>query len=227
MPESFKPKPEQVEPIQLSIDLAFEDTVPAAFRADPFLYFQEEGRNIKQGDIQYKDDGTIREDPTAVKDLPHWKSSSGEIIGIVGKRVNVQKSQIAKTGYPFYEYRVMQYVRSLGLPAPTPIATASQGNNHLIVMERVPGFRVINDIGQQLKDLGYTDNDLHRLKQEAERLMHELEERFAQEGIERTWKLSDMVIDIDPLTKTIRSMTPTDWERTKIRTSRKSYVSLG
>ncbi|MBP9747418.1 hypothetical protein KBD13_00590 [Patescibacteria group bacterium] len=221
MPESFRPKTEQTEPVQLSIELAFEDLVPATFRADPFLYFQEEGRNVKQGDIQYKDDGTIREDPTAVKDLPNWKSSSGEIIGVVGKRVNIQKSQIAKTGDPFYEYRVMQYVRSLGLPAPAPIATASQGNNHLIIMERIPGFRVINDIGQQLKELRYTDNDLHRLKQEAERLMREIEERFTREGIERTWKLSDMVVDIDPLTKTIRSMTPTDWERTKIRTSRK------
>ncbi|HEU0050754.1 MAG TPA: hypothetical protein VFQ60_01720 [Patescibacteria group bacterium] len=75
----------------------------------------------------------------------------------------------------------------------------------------------MDDIGDRLREKGFTNEDLLRLKKEAEDLMRELEKKFASHGIERKWKLSDMIVDIDLESKIIRSMTPTDWERTKIQ----------
>lgn len=45
--------------------------------------------------------------------------------------------------------------------------------------------------------------------------MEQLKKKFEEAGIIRTWKLKDMVFDIDIENKTIRSIVPTDWERTK------------
>ena len=46
--------------------------------------------------------------------------------------------------------------------------------------------------------------------------MKELQRRFETIGLIRTWKLKDMIFDVDLVAKTIKSITPTDWERTKI-----------
>jgi hypothetical protein len=84
-------------------------------------------------------------------------------------------------------------------------------------MKRVSGFRLLHDIAQQLRENGFMDGDLQQLKKEAEEMMFVLEKQFTEKGIERKWKLSDMVVDIDLNTKKIQSMVPTDWERTKIK----------
>ncbi len=208
-----------MKPAEVIIEADFESCMPDAFRKDPFGYFATHGINIKKGEVAYKEDGSISEDPTAVKDLPNWEDGQGKQISIVAKRINAKKSQIAKTADPFYEYKVMQHVRSFGLPAATPFAKVSNGEEQLIIMERVTGFRLLNSTVEELRAMGWSDEDLHRLKREATLVMAGLEAKFREKGIERPWKLADMVVDIDLQSKKIRSMTPTDWERTKIRQS--------
>ena len=95
-------------PIKLEIEGGFENFVPQKFKENPIGYFEEFGKNIKSGEIKYKESGEISEDPTAVKDLPVWENESGERIFSVGKKINTQKSQVAKTANPFHEYEVIK-----------------------------------------------------------------------------------------------------------------------
>jgi hypothetical protein len=46
--------------------------------------------------------------------------------------------------------------------------------------------------------------------------MSELKTQFDTAGVVRSWKLKDMVFEVDVENKKIASMVPTDWERTRI-----------
>ncbi len=199
----------------IEIHQEFAGYVPDEFKQDPFSYFETHGTNIKQGEIQYHTDGSVSEDPTAVKDFPVWQNENNDALYTVAKKVNLEKGMINKTDDPFYEYMVMEYVRSKGLPCPRPIVKVSDGKNgHLIVMERAPGLRW--SYRHSLVKQGLTDDEVDGLHKKAEAMMLDLQKEFEQKGIMREWKLSDMVFDIDIANKDIRSLTPVDWERTKI-----------
>ncbi len=83
-------------------------------------------------------------------------------------------------------------------------------------MERIPGIRWSEKDNLNLKDRGYSDEDIAILMTEAEQKMMELKIQFEEAGIVRNWKLKDMVFQIDFENKKVTSMIPTDWERTKI-----------
>lgn len=213
-----RPGPRKENPPRpnIEIETGFQSFVPEDFQADPIKYFEEKGINIKSGEVQTDEEGKVREDPTAVKELPVWTNSEGQKLSIVAKRVNVEKSQVGETGDPFHEYKIMEIAREFDLPAPKPIAKVEQQGNHLILMEKVNGFRWTEKDAEALKEAGLTEEDKSSLLAEAEKLMSELEGRFSEVGLVRKWKLKDMIFDIDMETKTLRSITPTDWERTKI-----------
>jgi len=196
------------------IETGYESYIPEDFRENPLTYFETHGKNIKQGEIEYHTDGTVSEDPTAVKDFPVWENGNGDRLFTVGKRVNLDKGMINKTKDPFYEYMIMKIVQQKNLPGAKPIVKISQGNSHLIIMERIPGLRW--SYRHELLKKGFTNEDVDRLHKKAEAMMSELQKRFEREGIMRDWKLSDMVFDIDIENKDLRSLTPVDWERTKI-----------
>ncbi|HEU0050753.1 MAG TPA: hypothetical protein VFQ60_01715 [Patescibacteria group bacterium] len=122
-------------PVRMEIEPGFEEYIPQSFKDDPIGYFDREGKNVKPGLTSFKPSGEIKEDPTAVKDFPEWKNPRGKALQIVAKRVNVKKSQVAKSGDPFYEFSVMKRVRSLGLPAPEPIGKVGIGTAHILLME--------------------------------------------------------------------------------------------
>ena len=67
-----------------------------------------------------------------------------------------------------------------------------------------------------LKEQGWSDEDIQHLLEEAEIKMSELAQQFENAGINRKWKLKDMIFDINFDEKHIRSITPVDWERTII-----------
>lgn len=216
MNSEVNPQDYQINPAQVEIESEFQSLVSDDFKHDPFLYFELHGINIKSGDIKYDEAGVIREDPTAVKDLPEWKNQQGFKINPVGKRVNIKKAMVGESGDPFYEYRIMKYVRSIGLPAARPIAKASRGEDHLIVMEKLSGIRWAEKDSLHLDEKGYTKEDIEKLMSDVNNMMNELRIRFEEAGIKRGWKLKDMVFDLDIENKKIRAITPTDWERTKI-----------
>ena len=205
---------------QVEVKASFTDFAPQEFIQNPAAYFEKEGRNIKTGEIKIDEQGIVREDPTAVKDLPPWKDSSGKEVQTVGRRVNVMKGAVGESGDPFYEYKILERLTQMGLPAARPIAKAEQGGIHIIVMERIPGMRWSERGSLDLKENGYSDTDIRNLMAEAEQKMNELKTRFDQAGVIRGWKLKDMVFQIDAKNKKILAVVPTDWERTKITEER-------
>lgn len=207
---------ESVPASRVEIEAGFAEFVPQEFLDDPAGYFKCEGKNIKTGEIKYDESGAVREDPTAVKDLPVWKNAEGTEIRTVGKCVNIGKGAVGESGDPFHEYKILERLAQMGLPAAKPIANAEQGGVHIIVMERIPGLRWSERDSLYLKERGYSDKDVADLVAEAELKMDELKAQFDEAGVIRGWKLKDMVFQVDIENKRITSMIPTDWERTKI-----------
>lgn len=216
MNKEYGPNEKELELTKTEIKQEYDGFVPDEFRQDPFSYFEQKGINIKSGDIKYDENGKVKEDPAAVKDLPIWTNSEGVELHSVGKKVNTEKAMIGQSGDPFYEYQIMELAITKGLPAPKPIAKASRENEHLIVMEKVPGVRWTDTDALHLSEHGYSKGDIEKLKSQAIAMMDDLKTRFDATGIIRSWKLKDMVFDLDIDNKKVRSITPTDWERTKI-----------
>ncbi len=207
------PKPEK----KLSIEPGL--VVPGAFRESPWKYFQEHGLNIKPGDTEYKEDGRISEDPTAVKCLPVWHDEAGNPIRVIAKKINTIKSQIGKTGNPWHEVDVMRRVAEAGLPVARLLAVAEDKGEHLFVTERIAGFTVydIDHIREKFSQYGYTQEDEENLKNQVRMEMEALKNQLREQGIIREkWKLQDMVFEIDFEACKVTRVTPVDWERTKI-----------
>ena len=211
-----EPNKEAIPQSKIEVESDYEGFVPEEFKQDPLGYFESQGKNIKSGEIKRDETGRVREDPTAVKELPIWTDAGGAELHSIGKRVNIEKGKVGASGDPFYEYRVMELVSEAGLPTPRPVAKVEQSGTHLIVMEKVQGIGWYDKDAMHLKEKGYTDEDIESLKQQAEERMVALQAKFEEAGIQRGWKLKDMIFDIDIENKTIRSVTPVDWERTKI-----------
>ncbi len=201
---------------KIEIEPDFTDFLPEEFKLNPVAYFEEKGVNIKSGEATYDEFGVINEDPEAVKDFPIWTNSTGETLSTVAKKVNTEKAQIKKTADPFYEYKVMEILQDLGLPAPKPIVKVEQSGTHMIVMERISGFRWVNNDILFLKEKGFSSEDLKIIETEAEEMLLSLIKVYEESGIIRKWKLRDMIFDLDVENKKLNSLTPVDWERTKL-----------
>ncbi|TXH02024.1 MAG: hypothetical protein E6R05_04755 [Candidatus Moraniibacteriota bacterium] len=211
------PQPEQRPEMKVEIYPEFQDFVPAEFTQDPFGYFETRGKNIKPGDTEYDTTGRIKEDPTAVKDLPVWQNPGGVELKAVAKKVNTKKGVFKKGAHPFHEVTVMDEVRKRGLPAPAPVARVQRGGEFLVVMERAKGLTTFDAALQiAFQTWQYSELDKQVLKQDAERAMAELRERFEQAGIKRKWKLTDMVFEVDFENRKVVGIVPVDWERTEI-----------
>lgn len=211
-----EPNKEAPPQAKIEVESGCKAFVPEEFKNDPIGYFESQGKNIKSGEIKRDETGRVREDPTAVKELPVWTNTDGNELHTIGKRVNVQKGKVGESGDPFYEYLVMELVSEAGLPTPRPVAKVEQSGAHLIVMEKVRGIGWYEKDALQLKEKGYTDEDIESLKRHAEEQMTALQAKFEEAGIHRGWKLKDMIFDIDIEGKTIRGITPVDWGRTRI-----------
>ncbi len=210
-------KQESAPNLKVEVEPGFAEFVPQEFFDDPVGYFEREGKNIKTGEIKYDETGRVREDPTAVKDLPIWKKVGGAEIQTVGKRINTVKGAVGELNDPFHEYKILKQLARMGLPAAKPIAKVEQAGIHIIVMERIPGLRWSERESLNLKRKeGYSDENITALIAEAEQKMNELKARFDEAGVIRGWKLQDMVFQVDIENKKIVSIVPTDWERTKI-----------
>ncbi len=68
----------------------YEKFFPDEFKKDPLHYIETYGINIKSGEKKFDEEGRLREDPDAVKDLPEWEKD-GEKLRLVAKLVNRKK----------------------------------------------------------------------------------------------------------------------------------------
>lgn len=213
---SYEEKVESKERVSVHIESKYESFVPEDFKKNPFVYFETYGKNIKSGEVKKDEEGKIREDPTAVKELPVWVNNDGIELKTVGKRINFEKGEVGESKNPFYEYDVLEIIQNLGLPCSNPIVKVERDNEYLMIMEKVEGVGWYDRDGLNLKQKGYTDEDIEDLKNQAEDKMTKLKFQFEEAGILRGWKLKDMIFDIDIENKIIKSIIPVDWERTKI-----------
>lgn len=212
------------ESIKVEIESNYQELVPAEFKNNPLGYFEQYGQPIKSGrSVTYDSKGQVKEDPFAVRDLPVWIGKDGQKIEVVAKMVNLKKGIIAEKQQPFYEYDLMKLLKELNLPSPEVVGKVKSKEGNLILMKKIPGFRLVGEDKKYLLSI-LSEDDIENLRQELEMKMAELKARFEKAGIERDWKISDMVVDIDLQAKTIKSIIPTDWERTKVDYSKiKAY----
>lgn len=194
------------------VDARYEQFVPEEFSQNPFQYFETHGVNVKSGEMVRDESGRVREDPTAVKDM-EWRSDKGEILAVVGKRVNSEKGQVRKTGNPLHEFNAMARAEAFGLPGARPIARAHQENGDLLVMERIQGMR-LPELTQWMQSL--SPGVVSSIQNQVAARVEQMKPQFERAGIQREWNMKDMVIDVDPHTYAVRSVIPTDWEKTKL-----------
>lgn len=205
----------------LEIEVSLEPFLPPAFVADPMKYFDEQGSDVREGEVKYKK-GRIWDDPTAVRDFPVWRNPRGEELRVVCKRVNRYKSQVRDSGDPFYEYRILQLVRELGFMTARPLARIGQRGDHFIVTEKVEGLRWV-----RRRDAGLDKPACARIRAEAKPIMLRLEAAHADVGISRPWGIKDMILQLDPDTRAVRTVIPVDWERAKLDFDRLPDASVG
>lgn len=210
-------------PSKESIIIDAEVEAPADFVADPFGYFERVGINTRPGTTTYNLAGRIKEDPTAVKDLPPWHLRQGDAsIGVVAKRVNRNKARIADTQDPLHEFTILSYVHEHGLPGARPLAHVAKNGEHLLVMEKLEGVRLPYNnkdviIETLMHEHALSKDDAEDLLTQATVMMAELSIRFDQAHVMRRWHIKDMVLGIDFANKKVTSVMPVDWERTYIK----------
>jgi len=202
---------------QINIESDFQDFIPEEFLSNPLEYFEKNGHNIKPGVKHFDQKGTF-EDPDATKDLPVWHNSQNEELHTVGKKVNITKAQVGKSGDPFHEYSVMEIAKEFGLPAPTPIAKVEHNNEYLIIMKKVEGIRWTDEGMKPIHESNLTDEDKKNLLSEAEKMVADIAQKYERIGLHRKWKMKDMIFEVDIPNKKVLSVIPTDWEGTEINT---------
>jgi len=212
------------EDIRINVERAYEKFLPQSFKEDPGAYFNEYGKQVKSGiEKTYNEKGQIIDNPDSVKDFPVWTDSENNKLVPVCKRVNLERGEIKKSKNPFYEYKILELLQELNLPAAKPIAKVKQNETFFIVMEKISGLRW-NEVNTLKKDeFGFSEEDLKNLKVQINEEMERLKEIFSKAGIIRqpvtelglsAWEMKDMVFDVDLKTKKLLKITPTDWEMT-------------
>jgi hypothetical protein len=222
--ETTKIRPEKM--VELVVERGYEKFLPQNFKDDPTRYFEEFGQKVKPGEkITYNEKGDIMENPDSVKDFPVWQGLEGKELWTVCKKINKNRGETKKSHDPFYEYKVLELLQELSLPAAKPIAKVRQNESCFMVTEKIPGIRWSERDLLRSKDLGFSEDDFKNLEVQANELLAELKEVFARAGIIRQpvmelgmsgWELKDMVFIIDLENKKVLKIIPTDWEMTAI-----------
>lgn len=177
--------------------------IPSDFQKDPEKYINKNGENIKSGEIEFHENGSIKEDPTAAKFLPRWINESGDCLDVVSKKVNLEKNytktrfDVRRTIDPLLEYKMMYLCKILNLPTANPIGYTMQANDTYIIMERVNGFTWTKKDFQKLNDQGLFSGGKELIRNQIEIMMSELNEVFEKFGIYRNWKREDMIFNYD------------------------------
>ncbi len=203
---------------ELYIESQYNDFLPEDFRDNPQRYIEERGENIKSGEIKYRANGSVREDPTASKFLPEWRNNQGETIQPVSKKVNLEKVRtrteagVEKFEDPLLEYKMMSLCQILDLPSAKPIGFVEQGDNSFTLMERVRGYTWTKRDKEVLGKLGLTTEDEGPIQRQIEEHMSAFKEKLEEFGIYRKWKHKDMVFGLDVGLKTVTGIVPVDWE---------------
>lgn len=224
------PGPDQIttkkEIVKIEVNRAYENFLPQTFKEDPGAYFNEHGKQVKPGEITtYNEKGQILENPDSVKDFPAWTDSENNELVTVCKRINTERGETKKAQDPFYEYKILELLQELNLPAAKPIAKIEQNETCFIVMEKIPGLRWNEVNTLRNVELGFSEDDFKNLKIQVSEEMDRLKDIFSKAGIMRqpvaemglsSWEMKDMVFDINLKNKKLLKITPTDWEITTI-----------
>ncbi|MCR4275006.1 MAG: hypothetical protein NUW02_03100 [Candidatus Campbellbacteria bacterium] len=210
--ESFHTSETSDQPFKMEFGEKYASLVPLELRQDPLGYFERLGTPMKSGEKKYDKEGSLRDDPGAVRQLPDWEEGD-RVVTPIAKWTNREKSMLKETGEPLYEYNLLSYIQSLGLPAPKPIGFFESEQNSIFLMEKVDGYTKKElDVAVS----GWSAEDIHQLKQDTEREMVDLQNLFLANGLQRSWKANDMIFQIDFVNRRLVRLIPTDFERTRV-----------
>lgn len=191
----------------IKIEDGYENFVPEEFKADPFSYFTEQGKNL----TPWKENMKVKEFI--------WKDENGNDLHVVAKKVSPEKNPED----PFYEYTIMETINQMGFSCPKPVARVESNGQFMIITEKISGvsYSDFENISIELKSKGYSDEDIKKLNQDAKDEMVKLREKFESAGIHKDfhkdhWKTKDMVFNVDIENHKIITVIPTDFEHTKI-----------
>lgn len=196
----------------INISSNYTEIIPKEFRDNPKSYFENYGVNIKSGEKIIDGQGKVREDPTAVKYFPNWQDNNRNVKSIVAKKVNTEKGKIRKSGDPFYEAKIMQYIKKQNiyhLQVSDVIAKVEQDGEYFIVMERITG-RTWTEILSN-----YSESQILSITKQTKQIIEQLKQKYSNIGIVRNFDLKDMIFKIDEKGN-VSDIIPTDWEKTKL-----------
>ena len=219
-------KPRNMESLEsfpkfkIEIEPEYQDFLPEEFYSDPETYIHKYGKNIKFGDTEYAEDGRIKEDPNAVKDLPVWNDDNGNSLDTVAKKINPDKGEVGEAGNRWYEYAILHLAQRIGLPAAKPVGKVEGDEDYYFLMTKVPGMRMTGseyeEVLAEIEDK-FSPDKIQTFKDKVNQERVKVMEQYEEVGIYRNkLKREDMVIDFDKETLELRSVTPVDWERAKV-----------
>ena len=195
MPFEGVPKPEK--PYSLELLPGAEGEIPAGFVEGAFEFALRHGKTLKHTNVSDKGKPTNE---------IIWKFPGKNDKAFVAKLV-----QAGKMDLPDQELKILQRIHEAGLPAPRPLGMMQIGSDHFTLMEYVDGISG-QDIWQKLDEQGWSKEQIEQAKQDAERMMTDIADRFRTElEIDKPWYIKDFLLKFNG--RTLVSMFPLDWER--------------
>ena len=118
------------------------------------------------------------------------------------KKIEKNKSSIAKSEITFLEPLAMEYCKRCGLPAPNVIGIEEKADQALFVTERVEGINAYDYVEEN-----------PGTRREIEAMCERLRIFYQRCGVERKMDLKDMILVLE--NNSIKSIVPLDFERIK------------
>lgn len=189
------PSPEK----EYTLDLlpGAEEVIPSGFIDGAFEFALAHGKTLKHASVSEKGEPTNE---------IIWKFPGTHEKAFVAKLV-----QTGKMMKPDQELHVLERIHEHGLPAPRPLGMLKVGDAYFTLMEYVDGISG-QDIWMKLATRGWTKEQIGTAKEDAERMMQEIAQRFRSElEIDKPWYIKDFLLNFEG--RTLVSMFPLDWER--------------
>lgn len=194
---SFEAVPNQEKPYRLELLPGAEEEIPEGFIEGAFEFALAHGRTLKETQVSEKGEPTNE---------IVWKFPGKDDRAFVAKLVQTEKME-----KPDAELKTLQRIHEAGLPAPRPLGMLHVGSADFTLMEFVEGESG-QDIWVKLGEKGWSEEQINQAKQDAERMMHEIADRFRNElGLDKPWYIKDFLLHFQG--RTLVSMFPLDWER--------------
>ena len=185
----------------ITVNADVQTALPPEFVADPVDYIRKNGKILKQSSKEkYSDEEIIQ------------INLGGQEV-IVKRVVGSKKIKVAKT-----ELAIDLAAQSAGLSGARAfgfLTAKDKQQGDYLLMDKVDGVPLIHFMLEARNKLGPTEAEAIRLvvNEHIKNIAAGYREKL---GIDKNWQIKDFMIDFDWDKKTVKSITPLDWERVKL-----------